>query len=77
MSELEYLKQQHIKGRISRREFLGRAAALGAGAALVSTMVTSIEAHAAETPKKGGQLRLGLGGGSTTDSMDTAPTTIR
>ena len=70
MNELEYLKQQHIKGGVSRREFLGRAAALGAGAALVSSMVASVEAHAAETPKKGGKLRLGLAGGSTTDSLE-------
>jgi peptide/nickel transport system substrate-binding protein len=72
MDQLEYLKQQHLRDRISRREFVGRAAALGAGAALISTLVASVEAHAAETPKPGGHLRLGLGGGSTTDSMDTA-----
>jgi peptide/nickel transport system substrate-binding protein len=70
MNELEYLKQQTMKGRVSRREFLGRAAALGAGAALVSSMLASIEAHAAETPVKGGQLRIGLAGGSTTDSLE-------
>jgi peptide/nickel transport system substrate-binding protein len=70
MDELEYLKQQHMIGRVSRREFLGRAAALGAGAALISAMVSSVEAYAAETPHKGGLLRLGLAGGSTTDSLD-------
>jgi peptide/nickel transport system substrate-binding protein len=70
MSELDYWKQQHVRGRISRREFLGRAAALGASAALMSTMIGQIEALAAETPVKGGTLRLGLGGGSTTDSLD-------
>ncbi len=70
MSELEYLKQMHQRGRISRREFLGRAAALGAGAALIGAMVSSVEAYAAETATKGGHLRLGLGGGSTTDTMD-------
>lgn len=70
MSELEYLKQLHARGRIGRREFLGRAAALGAGAALISTMVAAVEAEAAETPKKGGTLKLGLGGGSTTDSLE-------
>lgn len=70
MNEIEFLKQQHIKGRISRRELLGRAVALGAGAALVSSLAASVDAYAAETPTKGGHLRLGLGGGSTTDSMD-------
>ncbi len=70
MSEFEFLKRQHELGRISRREFLGRAAAAGAGAALLGTMVASVDAHAAATPRKGGSLRLGLGGGSTTDSLD-------
>lgn len=70
MTELEYLEQQHIKGRISRRELLGRTAALGAGAALVSSMVASADAYAATTPRRGGTLRLGLAGGSTTDSLD-------
>ena len=70
MDELEYLKLEHMKGRLSRRAFLGRAAALGAGAALISSMVASVEAHADETPVKGGLLRLGLAGGSTTDSLE-------
>ena len=67
MSELEYLRRQYGLGRISRRDFLGRAAAAGAGAALLGTLV---EARAAEAPPKGGTLRLGLGGGSTTDTLD-------
>jgi peptide/nickel transport system substrate-binding protein len=70
MTELEFWKEQHARGRISRREFLGRAAALGTGAALISSMVASVEARAAETPRKGGTLRLGLAGGSTTDSLE-------
>jgi peptide/nickel transport system substrate-binding protein len=70
MNELEYWKQQHARGRLSRREFLGRAAALGASAALMSSLVGQVEAFAAETPVKGGTLKLGLGGGSTTDSLD-------
>jgi peptide/nickel transport system substrate-binding protein len=67
MSELDYLQGRLKKGQISRREFLGRAAALGASAAF---MTNAVEAFAADTPKKGGMLRLGLGGGSTTDSWD-------
>ncbi len=73
MSEFEFLKQQHNTGRISRRELLGRAAAAGATAAVLGTIVDSVEAHAAGTPRQGGTLRLGLGGGSTTDSVN--PTT--
>jgi peptide/nickel transport system substrate-binding protein len=70
MSELEFWRDQHAAGRISRRAFLGRAAALGAGAAMVTAMVASVEALAADMPRKGGTLRLGLAGGSTTDSLD-------
>ena len=70
MSELDYWNGRLLKGAISRREFMGRAAALGASSVAISTMLASADAIAAETPKKGGVLRLGLGGGSTTDSID-------
>jgi peptide/nickel transport system substrate-binding protein len=70
MSELDYLKGRLLKGVIDRREFLGRAAALGVSAAALSSVMASVAAAAAETPTKGGTLRLGLGGGSTTDSWD-------
>ncbi|MBN9508618.1 MAG: ABC transporter substrate-binding protein [Alphaproteobacteria bacterium] len=70
MSELEFWRDQHAAGRISRREFLARAGALGAGAAMGTAMVASVEAQAADMPRKGGTLRLGLAGGSTTDSLD-------
>ena len=70
MSELDYWNGRLLKGAVSRREFMGRAAALGASSLAISTMLASADALAAETPKKGGVLRLGLGGGSTTDSID-------
>lgn len=67
MSELEYWAGRFWKGTISRREFLGRAGALGA-TALTSSLVAKI-ANAAE-PKKGGFARFALAGGATTDTMD-------
>ena len=70
MSELDYWNGRLLRGAISRREFMGRAAALGASSLAISTMLASADALAAETPKNGGVLRLGLGGGSTTDSID-------
>ena len=70
MSELNYWKTKLQTGGISRREFMGRAAALGASTAVISSLLASADAIAAETPRKGGTLRLGLGGGSTTDSVD-------
>ena len=70
MSELDHWNARLLKGQISRREFMGRAAALGASSAAISIMLASADALAADTPRKGGVLRLGLAGGSTTDSPD-------
>ena len=70
MSELNELTTRLQKGGVSRREFMGRAAALGASTAAIASLLASAEAYAAETPRSGGLLRLGLGGGSTTDSVD-------
>ncbi|MDY0882936.1 ABC transporter substrate-binding protein [Dongia soli] len=54
--------------RPSRRQFLTGAAAFGlAGSAGI---LKSQTARAAEGPKRGGVLRLGIGGGSTTASLD-------
>jgi peptide/nickel transport system substrate-binding protein len=70
MTELEYWVQQIAKGRISRREFIGRAAALGVTASLATTLLS--EAGVAATPKKGGSARFGLAHGATTDTGDPA-----
>ena len=50
MTELDYWNGRLIKGAISRREFMGRAAALGASSVAISTMLASADAIAAETP---------------------------
>jgi peptide/nickel transport system substrate-binding protein len=68
MSELEFWKEQIRRGRISRREFLGRAAALGATTALATSMLAEI--GLAQEPKKGGFARFGLPHGATNDSLD-------
>ncbi|RUZ73484.1 ABC transporter substrate-binding protein [Mesorhizobium sp. M7A.F.Ca.US.006.01.1.1] len=70
MGEMEYWKQQVAKGRISRREFLGRLAALGVIASVADTMLLS--AGFAAEPKKGGHAKFGVSRGSTTDSNDPA-----
>ena len=54
---------------------MGRAAALGASSLAISTILTSADAIAADAPKNGGVLKLGLAGGSTTDSLDFRTTT--
>src|ERR1700693_117846 len=70
MKELDYWLQQTAKGRISRRESSGRAAALGVGATLAPTMLS--EAGVAATPKKGGSAKFGLAHGATSDTGDPA-----
>lgn len=59
-------------GKMTRRDFMQRALALGATTALATTMA---DRALAATPKKGGKLRLGIGHGSTSDSMDPATIT--
>ena len=68
MTELEYWTNQVKKGRISRREFISRAAALGVTTALATTMLNQVGIRA--EPKKGGSAKFGLAHGSTTDTID-------
>ncbi len=68
MTELEFWTQQFKKGRITRREFFGRAAALGVTTALATSLLA--KAGIGAEPKRGGFARFGLAHGSTTDTMD-------
>ncbi|MFC2969567.1 ABC transporter substrate-binding protein [Acidimangrovimonas pyrenivorans] len=68
--ELRYLMARTVAGRHSRRAFLGRAAAFGVTATMANTMLAG--AARAATPKQGGTLKMGLGGGQSTDSLDPA-----
>jgi peptide/nickel transport system substrate-binding protein len=70
MTELEYWTQQIKKGRISRREFMGRAAALGVSATLAASLLS--KAGVAAEPKRGGSAKFGLAHGATTDTGDPA-----
>jgi peptide/nickel transport system substrate-binding protein len=69
-TELNNHLRAFTEGRISRRELLARATALGMAAALPAGLLAG-EAHA-ETPQSGGHLRVGSVQGSTTDSLDPA-----
>ena len=71
MTTLEKLEEMFRQGGITRREFLAKASALGIAAA-VSPAILGSKAYAAATPKKGGRLRIGMQGGSTSDTMDPA-----
>src|SRR6056297_739568 len=68
----QWLVGQIEKGRMSRREFMGRTAALGMAAGVSSGLFS--QAHAA-TPSKGGHMRLAMAHGSTSDTLDPATIT--
>lgn len=68
--QLEYLKKRVATGKMTRREFIGKATALGISAAMANTMLA--QAVRAEGPKKGGDLKLGSVGGESTNSLDPA-----
>ncbi|MEM7170168.1 MAG: ABC transporter substrate-binding protein [Pseudomonadota bacterium] len=70
MSELKYYSALLSAGKISRREFMGRAAALGATTALATSMASA--AVKAAGPKSGGSYKQALTGGGTGDSLDPA-----
>lgn len=53
---------------LSRRAFLSRGAAVGVTAAIGAALPAT--RAAADTPNKGGILRMGMGGGETTDTLD-------
>ncbi len=69
MSKITMLKACLRDGKISRRDFLAQASALGLTIAAASTLADSARAA---TPKKGGHFRAAMGHGSTTDSLDPA-----
>ena len=69
-SELEFLSRYVAKGKLSRRDFLGRAAALGVTATFANSLLSS--AVRAEGPVKGGVIKAGLVGGESTNSLDPA-----
>ncbi len=66
--ELEYLSHHVVSGQLSRRVFLGRAAALGVSAAFANSLLAG--AAAAQAPVKGGTLKAGMVGGESTNSLD-------
>ena len=69
-NELDYLKKRVAQGKLSRRDFMGKASALGVTAAAATTMLA--DAAYAVGPKKGGVFKLGSVGGESTNSLDPA-----
>ncbi|MCK0126057.1 ABC transporter substrate-binding protein [Gelidibacter sp. F2691] len=66
--ELEFLSKRVAQSKMSRRDFMGRASALGVSSAAATAMLST--AAMAEGPKKGGMLKIGMNGGASTDTLD-------
>ncbi|QFT57316.1 Oligopeptide-binding protein OppA precursor [Sulfitobacter sp. THAF37] len=71
--QLKHMTGQVAKGLMTRREFVGRAAALGVTAAVANSMLAD-RAAAQDAPKRGGTIKLGSSGGESTNTMDPALT---
>ncbi|MDE0281456.1 MAG: peptide ABC transporter substrate-binding protein, partial [Gammaproteobacteria bacterium] len=70
MKSIEHNMGLLRRGHIGRREFLARA--LACGMALPAATALLPGAAMADMPKRGGRVRVALGLGSTTDSLDPA-----
>lgn len=69
MKELDTDSQDGDKGLLDRRGFVKTAGALGLGTVAATSMGSTRKARA-DSPRKGGSLRLAIGHGSTSDSLD-------
>jgi len=69
-NELEFLSRRVASGKLSRRDFLGRAAALGITVPFANALLSS--AARAAGPVKGGTLKAGLQGGESSNVLDPA-----
>lgn len=67
--ELRDLGLRVIRGLMSRRDFIGRAAVLGVTAPAAMQLLS---ATAQAAPQRGGNLVLGMAGGESTDTLDPA-----
>ncbi len=61
-----------IRGGASRRDLLGMMGALGLGAGLGGSLIGAATTAHAQTPKKGGKIRVAGFGSSTADTLDPA-----
>lgn len=66
------MEDSKSRGGVSRRTFLETTIAAGAAMAIGSSPLLMAGVARAQEPKKGGVLKVGLGGGSTTEPMDPA-----
>ena len=70
MKEIENLEKMLRENKLTRRQFITAAGALGVSTVLPTNLMTG--KAWATTPKKGGTFKMGVSKGSTTDSSDPA-----
>jgi len=68
--QISHFTKLAAKGRMTRREFVGRMTALGVTAAMANVMLSN--AAKAAGPVKGGTLKIGSVGGESTNTLDPA-----
>ncbi|WP_282076548.1 ABC transporter substrate-binding protein [Epibacterium ulvae] len=68
--QLDHLSRSVTAGKMTRREFMGKAAALGVSAVVAGNLYST--AADAAGPVRGGLLKVGRGGGGSTDTLDPA-----
>ena len=69
MKEINQLKERLSQGRITRRDFIRSAIALGVALPTATSLSSAV---LAATPNKGGMLRQALTGAASSDSLDPA-----
>jgi peptide/nickel transport system substrate-binding protein len=69
-NQLDFMAGRVTAGKMTRREFMGKATALGVSAVVASSMFA--DAARAAAPVKGGTLKVGLQGGESTNTLDPA-----
>ena len=70
MDHPKHLAPHRAEGGLSRRDLMARSLALGLAASALPGVVATAARAADDKPVSGGTLRLGLGGGSTTDTLE-------
>lgn len=70
INQLDFYSGRVSAGKMTRREFIGKATALGISAAMASTMFA--DAARAAGPVRGGTIKLGIAGGESSNTLDPA-----
>ena len=68
---IKYYQKEYEARRISRREFAGRLGAAGVAATTATSLLTASDSVLADTPVKGGRMRIGWYTHSANDTLDT------